>query len=84
MDRESYIDHNIIIDNIPVSLQHMMNELEEYDRTNQWWLYFDRADDLVVNAKNAYANNIISSNTYDKISEKYLYHALRVSEKEDS
>lgn len=79
----SYIDHNIIIqEHIPKWIQFIIDEMEEYDKTGSV-MYFSSMDDFVDAAKNGYTHGCYSETTWKNLEEKYVYHALMVSEWED-
>ena len=81
--KESYIDQTIITPrNLPKNILGILNMLCDYDRIGAWWLYFDRLDDLQVNAKNAMAAGLMSKNDWNVIVDKYWKNADLVYNKE--
>lgn len=82
---ESYIDQSIVItEQLPKNLQCIIEEMTRGDNAENWWMYFDRMDDLDVNAKNAYAAGMISKETWRLLYAKYISHALAIAEEEDA
>lgn len=81
---KSYIDPDIQIkEPLPMNIQSLIKELEEFDRAGQWWLYFERNYDLWVNAKNAYVAGDISKRTWDELTKKYMTYSEKIYHEEN-
>lgn len=78
-----YIDQTVRIPYpLPENLRTIILELEESDK-NTPELYLDIADELSINAKNAYAAGAISKKTQKLLEKKYISRALRIASAED-
>ncbi len=82
---ESYIDHSIQTPkDAPSNILCLLEDLDEYDRNGMDVAYYDRLDDLWVNAKNAIAAGVMSRTSWKIIEQKYWIHADEVMRREDS
>ncbi|MCR4714283.1 MAG: hypothetical protein K5751_07880 [Treponemataceae bacterium] len=85
---ESYIDNTIETpENIPKNIKALLQELHKWDESGQEGadvFYYDRLDDLWVNAKNAVAAGVMSKKDWKTIEQKYWIHADIVMQKEDN
>ncbi|MBO4704849.1 MAG: hypothetical protein J5647_03830 [Spirochaetaceae bacterium] len=85
---ESYIDQTIETpENIPKNIKALLQELHKWDESDQDGadvFYYDRLDDLWVNAKNAVAAGVMSKKDWKIIEQKYWTHADIVMQKEEN
>jgi len=76
---ESYIDHSIQTpEDAPSNILCLLEDLDEYDRKGMDMAYYDRLDDLWVNAA-----GVMSRNSWKIIEQKYWIHADEVMRRED-
>ncbi len=59
------------ITHIPKELQNLIKELEEYDKSGDWFNYDIKFAELDITAKSCWRNNIISEYDYKTILKKY-------------
>ncbi len=80
---ESYIDSSVKTpENLPSNIVALLDILSDCDRKGEWWSYFDRLDDLWVNAKNAVAAGVMPKESWEILEKKYWLHADLVYDKE--
>lgn len=72
-ERERMIDYNVKIDikSFPKVIQNIIEELEEYDKNNDWVMYAGVVEGLDAIAKQAMVSGIITKNEYETILNKY-------------
>lgn len=68
--------------NLPKNILGILGMLADYDNEGNNILYFDRLDDLWVNAKNAIAAGVMSKRDWIILEEKYWLHAEMIYSKE--
>lgn len=79
-----YINHEIETpQGLPNNIFAIIQLMETHDKNGEWWLYFDRMEDLDVNAKNAYVSGDISEKDWNTIKEKYIDHAIITAGEEE-
>lgn len=72
-EKEKMIDYEVKIDttNFPKVLQNIIEELEGYDKNNDWVMYSGVVEGLEAAAKQAMVNGDISNLKYNKILKRY-------------
>lgn len=68
---------------LPENIKAIIQLMETHDNNGEWWLYFDRMEDLDVNAKNAYVSGDISRKDWGAIKAKYIDHAIITAGEEE-
>lgn len=73
ISEEPLYDYSIEYDisHLPSSLQELIKELEEFDKTGDWVSYDAKFSGLDVEAKSYWRHNIISEYDYKTILKKY-------------
>lgn len=67
----NWINDEVKIDfPLPKILQYQIEELEELDGKKDY-LYFDRCDDLDIDAKNLYVEGVITKEQWNKLITRY-------------
>ena len=59
------------ITHLPLFIQDIIRELEEYDKQGDWFSYDMKFPELDINAKSYWRNNLISEYDYKIILKKY-------------
>lgn len=59
------------ISHLPIFLQNIIKELEEYDRQGDWFQYDLKFPQLDINAKSCWRNHLISEYDYKILLKKY-------------
>lgn len=69
----NYIDKNIEMDitKLPKGMQHLIAEMEEFEKQGDWISYDNYYDVLESAAKNALLDNLITQKQYSQIEKKY-------------
>lgn len=82
---ESYIDNTIQTpQNLPSNIMVLLDMLSVYDKERNSICYFDRLDDLWINAKNAIAAGVMSKKDWNILEQKYWIHAEQTDNPENT